>query len=131
MMIEVTAAIIEQEGKVLLARRKVGQHLAGFWEFPGGKIEKNESPQACLKRELQEEFDVETKIHDFVTESIFDYPNKTVKLMAFRVQLMGGDFALHAHDEICWVLPSQLMDYKLAPADIPIAQDYFDSIKNK
>ncbi len=66
-MTTVTCAIIEKEGKILLARRAVGQKLAGKWEFPGGKVEDGESPEECLKRELEEEFGIQVEVGAFIT----------------------------------------------------------------
>ena len=72
--IDVAAGIIQREdGKILLARRKPGSHLAGYWEFPGGKIEEGESPEECLERELLEELGIVTKTGAFVAESVYDY----------------------------------------------------------
>ena len=71
--IDVTAAIIRKNGKVLIARRARGQHLEGLWEFPGGKIENGETPEACLKRELFEEFGIDVRIGRFIAESCFSY----------------------------------------------------------
>jgi len=65
-MVKVTAAIIEKDGKVLIARRRKGSHLEGKWEFPGGKIEQKETPEECLKRELNEEFGIEAQIDEFI-----------------------------------------------------------------
>ncbi|MGB0522589.1 MAG: (deoxy)nucleoside triphosphate pyrophosphohydrolase [Flammeovirgaceae bacterium] len=130
-MITVTAAIIEQDDQVLLARRKAGQHLAGFWEFPGGKLHQGESPEACLQRELQEEFGVRTAIGAFVAESIYEYPTKTVKLLAYRVTLLEQHLSLHAHDAIKWVSPTALLAHQLAPADIPLVEAYLMQLQNK
>ena len=91
-MLNVTAAIIEKDGKVLTARRKSGKHLAGYWEFPGGKIEGNETPEECLHRELLEEFNISSKIGLFVGESIYDYESKIVRLLAYRVEHLKGEF---------------------------------------
>lgn len=68
-MKQVTAAVIEKDGRVLIAQRKTGDALAGKWEFPGGKLEPGETPEACLRRELREEFGVETEIGDFICSS--------------------------------------------------------------
>jgi mutator protein MutT len=126
MNIEVTAAILKKDGKILLARRAPNKHLAGKWEFPGGKIEAGESPEQCLARELGEEFEIVAKIGDFVCESIFHYPeaNRTIRLLAYEVAYVSGDFHLSDHDKIEWSAPELLTSYDLAPADIPIAVTY-------
>jgi len=84
--IDVTAAIIVKDHKAFAARRKQGTHLAGYWEFPGGKLEQGEAPEQCLARELQEEFKITTRIGDFVAESIYDYGSKIVRLLAYQVE---------------------------------------------
>jgi len=123
-MIQVTAGIIENEDKILLARRREGKHLAGYWEFPGGKIETGESPEECLKRELQEEFSILSEVGDFVAESVFSYPGKIISLKAYKVKLLSGDFKLIDHDKVEWVKPEDVMTYLLAPADVPIWEAY-------
>jgi 8-oxo-dGTP diphosphatase len=102
----------------------VGKHLAGFWEFPGGKIESGESPEQCLERELFEEFGVRAKIGEFVGESIFSYPDIKVQLLAYRAKLLSGDFILFEHDKIEWVYVEQIRNYQLAPADLSILVAY-------
>jgi 8-oxo-dGTP diphosphatase len=121
-MIEVVAAIIEKDGKFLIAKRKKGKHLEGKWEFPGGKIEPEESPQVCLSRELKEEFGISTEIGDFVAESIFDYGTVKVKLLGYRVKYVSGEFNLNDHDEIKWIAADELVKFDLAEADIPLAK---------
>ncbi|WP_162055982.1 (deoxy)nucleoside triphosphate pyrophosphohydrolase [Pontibacter pamirensis] len=123
-MIEVTAGIIERNGKILIARRKAGKHLEGFWEFPGGKVEENESPKECLRRELYEEFSIRADIMDFIGESVYDYPGKTIKLEAYLVRIIEGVFQLKDHDKIEWVKPEDLKEYNMAPADIPLILEY-------
>ena len=121
--IDVVAGIIQREdGKILLARRKPGSHLAGYWEFPGGKIEDGESPEECLERELREELGIITKTGAFVAESVYDYGKKTVRLMAYFVQYRGDEFVLDSHDRVEWVHLSEVDDYQLAPADMPLLQ---------
>ena len=66
-MTTVTCAIIESENKILIARRAVGQKLAGKWEFPGGKVEDGESPEECLKRELEAEFRIQAEVGEYIT----------------------------------------------------------------
>ena len=121
-MKQVTAAIIVSDNKVLLARRDEGERLSGFWEFPGGKIEGNESPQSCLERELQEELGLETKAYEVLAESQYHYEHGSFYLLALRTEIIGGEIELNVHDAVEWVSINELMQYKLAPADIPIAE---------
>ena len=118
-MIPVVAAVIYKDDKVLIARRGPEKHLAGYWEFPGGKIESGETPEACLRREIEEELGIEINVYDFLMESIYDYGDKTVSLKAYRCTYLYGDIILSDHDDVRWVLPEQLSEYQLAPADIP------------
>lgn len=122
--IDVSAAIILKDKKVLAARRKQGAHLAGYWEFPGGKVEQGETPEQCLARELQEEFRITSRIGAFVAESIYDYGNKIVRLLAYQVEHVSGDFQLIDHDELRWLPLEELSSVEWAPADIPLVKQY-------
>jgi 8-oxo-dGTP diphosphatase len=119
-MIPVTAAIIEKDGLIFAARRGPKGDLAGYWEFPGGKIEMGETPEQCLQRELEEEFSIKCKIEHFICESIFDYGDKTVQLLGYRVHHITGEFKLTDHDNCCWLTVEKLSTLKWAPADIPL-----------
>jgi len=118
--IEVTAAIIKKDDKFLIAKRKKGSHLENKWEFPGGKIELNETAEDCLKRELTEEFGVETEIEDFFEMNEFNYGDKKIRLLCYKVKYISGQFQLNAHDEIKWVSIDEFNKYDFAEADIPI-----------
>ena len=118
----VTAAIIRKKDRVLLTRRKKGQNLEGYWEFPGGKIEKGETPQSCLERELQEELCIEAVAGKIITESIYEYSHGKIKLLAIDTEVLSGHIQLSVHDKAEWVPVENLCNYKLAPADIPIAK---------
>lgn len=118
----VTAAIIIKDQHVLLAKRKIGQKLEGFWEFPGGKIELNETPQSCLERELFEELGVASRAGTIIAESIYNYDHGSIKLMGIETILQEEDFKLSVHDKVEWVAIKDLTKYQLAPADIPIAK---------
>ena len=120
--IRVTAAIIRRPGQILLARRQTGDHLAGHWEFPGGKIEDGETPEECLARELEEEFGVGAKIGRFVASSRYAYDEREIELLAYEAQLAPGAWNLNSHDEVRWVPTDGLLSQDLAPADIPIAE---------
>jgi len=120
-MLTVTAAIIERDGCILAARRS-GGHLAGFWEFPGGKLEDGEIPEECLKRELEEELGVVTEVGRFVGESVYDYDGTVVKLLGYATKHINGTFQLTVHDEIRWLPVEDLWTLKWAPADIPLVE---------
>src|SRR3989344_7077282 len=119
--IEVVAAVLRQDNKFLIAKRKADQHVGGKWEFPGGKIEKEETPEACLKRELFEEFGIEANVDSFFMESRFDYGDKQIRLLLYYATHISCIFELHVHDEIRWVSKDELANYEFVNADIPIA----------
>ena len=121
-MVRVTAAVIEQGGKVLIAKRPGGDRLAGLWEFPGGKIEDGESPEECLRRELQEEFGVDTSIGEFLSESVYHYDNISIRLMAYRTSLVRGKLEPNDHDAYAWVNLHEMGTYDFAPADVPFVE---------
>lgn len=122
-MIDVVAAILEnQKGQVLIARRKKGKNLAGYWEFPGGKIEKGETPEQCMIRELNEEMNIQIETGDYVGENIHRYNEGAVRLLAYKGKISGGAIQLTDHDEYAWVELQELKKVKLAPADVPFIQ---------
>ncbi len=122
--IDVTAALIVKDGRILAARRAPGKHLEGYWEFPGGKLEKHETPEDCLERELAEEFSISSRVGAFIGESVYDYGEKVVRLLGYEVEHTAGDFELVDHDELRWLNIDQLIDVKWAPADIPLVEQY-------
>jgi len=121
-MIEVVAGLIRHRGKILLARRQAGCHLAGYWEFPGGKLEPGETPEQALRRELREELAIATEVLGYLGESRYDYGHKQVRLLGYHCRYLSGEFSLDSHDAIVWVTPAKLPDYRLAPADIPLVE---------
>ena len=128
-MIQVTAAVIIRDGRVLIAKRRSGATLAGKWEFPGGKVEPDETMVQCLKRELDEESGVKVEVEDFICMNKHSYSFGDVELFAYKVRVISGEFQLNEHDEVKWVLPSELLLYDFAEATIPICkrvmEDYF------
>lgn len=125
----VTAAVLLREGRVLLARRPPGDRLAGYWEFPGGKIESGESPEDCLARELREEFGIEARVGDFLARSLHRYPEREVELLAYRVEHLSGEFELRDHDAVRWVLPEEIVPAELAPADRPLVPEILSRLR--
>lgn len=120
--IDVAAAVILDNEKIFAARRKPGAHLAGYWEFPGGKVEANETPEQCLVRELQEELCIITEVGQYIGESVHDYGIKIVRLMAYEVLHVSGEFQLNDHDRFCWLGINELGSIDWAPADIPLVE---------
>ncbi|MAM39663.1 MAG: 8-oxo-dGTP diphosphatase MutT [Erythrobacter sp.] len=125
-MKQVAAAIAISEGKVLVTRRAAGQKLAGFWEFPGGKLEPGEDVQTCIVRELQEELGVTSTAGDVLTISEYTYPGGAISLIAIEVSLHTSAFTLTVHDDYAWKAPGELLALNLAPADIPIAKELIE-----
>lgn len=118
----VTAAVMEKDGRILIAQRRRGDHQQYKWELPGGKLESHETPEECLQRELREEFDIETEIGEFVGSSICHYHHTSIRLMAFRAYHISGELNVLDHETIQWVLPSELVDFDFSEADKPIIQ---------
>ena len=130
-MIHVTAALITQEDKVLIARKRVGKPLAGYWEFPGGKVEAGETKEACLIRELKEEMGIDIEVGTYVGVSEYDYGDKVVALYGYIAKLLKGKIQLTDHDTYEWVEVSKMLEYPLAPADIPLAKAYLMEFERK
>jgi 8-oxo-dGTP diphosphatase len=124
----VTAAILEKDGRILIARRKRGDRQADKWEFPGGKIEEGETPEVCLRREMQEEFGIDVVVGGFVGRSCHRYPHGEIDLLAFRVTHLSGNFQLHAHEEIRWALPADLLSHDFSAADVPIVKLFLEGM---
>jgi 8-oxo-dGTP diphosphatase len=116
----VTAGIIRKDGSFLLARRSSGEKLAGFWEFPGGKLENGETPEACLERELKEELGIQTRIGEKCAQNLYEYDHGRFCIVAYFVDWISGDPRPKVHDRLEWVKIDELMGYRLLPADIPI-----------
>lgn len=121
-MIRVTAGILENNGRILLAKRSKDDPLKDKWEFPGGKIEKGETPEACLRRELHEELGIDAEIGDFLCAAKHSYDHISVELLFFRVKSYTGDPTPMDHEEIRWVSPSDFHTYDFPEADKPIIQ---------
>lgn len=118
--IKVTAAVIERNNKVLIAQRALKGASGGKWEFPGGKIENDETPEDCLKREILEELGVVIKPGAFICSNTFNYEQCVLELIAYRANYVSGDFILHVHDDMKWVHREELDNYDFPEADIPV-----------
>lgn len=123
-VVQVTCALIERAGKVLVAQRAEGQALAGKWEFPGGKIDHGESAETCLQREIEEELGCLIRIQAALSPAVHDYPNGRIELIPFRCTLNSGDPKPLEHAAIAWLDPSVIPEIDLAEADRPILEEY-------
>lgn len=120
--IPVTGAVLLRDGLILAAQRGPDKALPGYWEFPGGKIEPNESPEESLARELAEELLCEATIGQHITTTAYEYSFGIVELSTFWCELIKGEPQLTEHSEIRWVEPEALTDLHWAPADIPTVE---------
>lgn len=122
-MITVVAALIEKDNKYLIARRSTGsQDVLGKWEFPGGKVEKDETEEHAIEREIKEEFEMDIKAVRFLTNNVCEYPSKTIDLRLYECKYLSGKFHLHDHSEYVFVDKNDIINYDLCPADIPLAE---------
>ena len=117
--IKVVGAVIEKKGKILCAQRGQDKSLAGLWEFPGGKIEQNETPQQALEREIKEELICEVSIKNKIITASYEYDFGIVELTTFFCELIEGEPKLTEHESIKWLPISELSTLEWAPADIP------------
>jgi 8-oxo-dGTP diphosphatase len=112
----VVAAVIEENGTFLVTRRPGGVHLAGLWEFPGGKIEVGETHAAALEREIREELGAGAAVHDLVFHTTHEYPERTVALYFYRCSLTAPPVAMLGQ-EMRWAARRELASLGFPPAD--------------
>jgi len=128
-LIQVTAAVLEKEGKILIAKRRKGGPFGGSWEFPGGRVEPGEIPETALQRELREELEIETRVEELLATSFYDSTSLSIELLAYRVTYLSGKLRLADHEEIQWVAPTKLQTYDFAAPDLPIVRAVIDSAR--
>ncbi|HOC17866.1 MAG TPA: (deoxy)nucleoside triphosphate pyrophosphohydrolase [Vicinamibacterales bacterium] len=117
----VTAAVIERDGKLLVARRLEGTHLAGHWEFPGGKCEPGEEIRACLVRELLEELGVSAAVGGEIHRTFYAYDDRRLELIFFECEIDGEPRPLLGQ-EIRWVARADLRGLAFPPADAELIE---------
>lgn len=118
----VCAALIEQNGRYLIAQRPPGKARAGLWEFPGGKVEAGESPQTALKRELLEELEVVVEVGDLFETHTHHYGDLEVELMTYRCDIEEGEPTPVGVQALQWVSPSELQHFPITDADLKTVQ---------
>jgi len=115
--LEVAAGLVFRDGKILITQRPAYSHLAGLWEFPGGKREPSETFEQCLHRELREELGIEVEVGPLVEELTHDYPDRSVHLRFFRCRwLLHEPQPLHCQ-ALAWVTAGELSQYQFPAAD--------------
>jgi len=122
-MIRVVCGIIYKDDKILLTRRKKGKSLEGFWEFPGGKVEKEETDTIALKRELKEELGLEISELNYFSENKHDYNTFSIHLVAYKCKAFDDPNKLVDHDKFEWVMVNELGSFNLADADKPLLEE--------
>ncbi len=121
-VVEVAAGLLEEEGRLLVARRPPGVHLGGLWEFPGGKREAGESWEGCLARELREELGIEVEVGEEAYRVRHDYPDRTVEIRFFRCRRLAGEPRPLGAAAVAWVPAADLPRYSFPPADAEIVR---------
>ncbi|MGT2802748.1 (deoxy)nucleoside triphosphate pyrophosphohydrolase [Streptococcus henryi] len=121
-VINVVAAAIEKDGLIFCAQRPEGKSLAGFWEFPDGKLEEGETPEEALIREIKEEFDSEVEIVSYLNEASYEYDFGIVTMKTYLSKLISGDLELLEHQDSKWLPVDRLMELNWAPVDIPAVE---------
>ena len=116
-MVEVVAGVIYKNDKFLIAQRNLNKAQGGLWEFPGGKVEKDESYENALIREIKEEFNADIKVDKFIGENIHHYPEKDIKLLFYKATLIGDKIELLEHEDYKWITKEDKNRFEFAGAD--------------
>jgi 8-oxo-dGTP diphosphatase len=121
-VIPVVGAVIVDDGRVLCAQRGPEGSLAGHWEFPGGKVETDETPRQALVLEIDEELRCQIDVGEEIESTRHEYDFATIVLTTFYCRLLSGTPHLTDHDEVRWCLPQEMHELPWAPADVPAVE---------
>lgn len=124
--VDVTCAIIIFNNQTLVVQRNENMDLPLKWEFPGGKIERGESEEDCIKREIREELNIELELISRLTPSRYDYPSISVQLIPFLAKYVQGELKLSEHKQYLLLSKDKLEKLDWAEADIPILAEYLN-----
>lgn len=131
-LIHVVAAVIHNpQGEILCARRSEMMTLPGFWEFPGGKVEQDETPPRALVREIREELRCEIVVGFFIEDTIYHYEEFTIRLETYFATIQSGTMTALEHSELKWVPWQELRSLQWAPADLPAVERVMDLCKKE
>ena len=130
LLLVVACALLDQDGRVLIAQRPEGKALAGLWEFPGGKVEMGEAPEATLIRELQEELGITVKEPCLapLTFASFAYPDFHLLMPLYVCRRWEGVVIAREHQALKWVRPNELRNFPMPPADEPLVPALIDLV---
>ena len=122
MLLVVAAALVDADGRVLLAQRPAGKNMAGLWEFPGGKVHEGETPEAALIRELHEELGIDVKESCLAPLTFASHGYETFHLLMplYACRRWEGEVHPCEGQQLAWVRPTRLADYPMPPADKPL-----------
>ena len=120
--IEVVGAVLINEDRVFAAKRGPGKSMAGYWEFPGGKVEADETPEEALARELREELKIDVTVGEFIVTATHEAGTAVIELSTYLCTIIEGVPVLTEHEEFRWLPVSELSDVEWAPADIPTVE---------
>jgi 8-oxo-dGTP diphosphatase len=124
MLLVAAAALIDKDGRILLAQRPAGKAMAGLWEFPGGKVGKDETPEAALVRELKEELGISTSVGCLwpLTFASYAYPDFHLLMPVFSCRVWEGTPEAQEGQKLAWAKKDELKNYEMPPADIALVQ---------
>ncbi len=126
-VIDVACAIILSNNKILVAQRSDQMSLPLKWEFPGGKVNNNETAEDCIHRELKEELNIDVKIISRLKDYPHEYETVIINLIPFITEYISGDLQLTEHKTSIWASKENLITLDWAAADVPIVNDYIKS----
>lgn len=126
-MLKVVAALIMKDGKILIAKRSTGnKNVIGKWEFPGGKVEENETEKQAIEREIKEEFDILVRAEKFITNVISKDKKSEIDLKLYLCKYIDGKIKLNDHSDYKWVDKDDILDFDLADLDVELVRKMED-----
>lgn len=126
--VEVAIAVIVMDGQLLIAQRPMGVHLGGLWEFPGGKIDAGETPEAALIREAREELGVELATTEKLPLMEHHYPQRSVRIHPWRCRVIGGEPRAIGCQQFRWVRAHQLVEFEFPVANRQLIEGLIDRL---
>ena len=116
----VTAALIRDKHKILIAQRGRSKRFGWQWEFPGGKVRSDETPEVCLRREIREELNLDIQVGEHFCTVHHKYPDFQIELMAFWCSIVSGSLQLVEHEQVRWVTITEMSQYDFVEADLDV-----------